>query len=120
MVIAELRSIQNKLKAVKEVTEEKKILWAEKLNQISDSLPRGVWLKELSLVDDALMIQGSAVSKENDEILSVHKFASNLKGNENFKKNFSEIEMAIHKTHKLGMTSIADFSIDAGLERENE
>jgi len=117
VVITELRSMQNKIKAVKEVTEGKKILWAQKLNEISDALPRGVWLQELSLMEGALFMQGSSVSKNNSEILQVHKLTSNLKNDENFNKDFNSIEMGIHKTHKIGDTSTADFSVDAVLEK---
>ena len=62
-VIQELRSLQAKVKAIEEVASQRKILWAKKLNEISDAIPLGIWLTHLTFQDNVLIIQGSAVSK---------------------------------------------------------
>ncbi|MBI5415785.1 MAG: hypothetical protein HZA29_03115, partial [Candidatus Omnitrophica bacterium] len=53
-VVSELRSLQGTTKAMENAIPERKILWAEKLNILSDSIPRGVWLRKIKLEGDVL------------------------------------------------------------------
>jgi Tfp pilus assembly protein PilN len=115
-VLDELKKMRSKVKSIEEAIGSQRILWSKKLNEISDDMARGVWINKIELVEDTLLIQGSAVSKDNTEILNAHKFASNLKNDEEFKKYFSDIEIGIHSTTKLGIASVADFTVNATLE----
>ena len=93
-----------------------RIFWSQKLNEISDSLPRGVWLNKIILSGETLLIQGSAVSKDTTEMVHVHNFTSNLKNLKNFRSYFNDIELELIKTRKVNVTQIADFTIKGSLK----
>lgn len=115
-VLDALKKMQARVKSVEEAVGSEHILWSKKLNEISDDMAGGVWLKKIELIENTLFIQGRAVSKDNTEILRAHKFASNLKNDKGFKKYFSDIEIGIHRTTRLGTASVADFTVSATLE----
>lgn len=114
--ISELKQLREKMKSMEEVTGGQKISWSRKLNEISDSLSRGVWLNRIVFSEETLLMQGSAVSKNKTEMISVHKFTSNLKNHEGFKEYFSNVELELIKSRRINMTSIADFTIRGDLK----
>ena len=118
-VITELRVLENKQRSTSKIAMGKNILWAEKLNQISDSVPRGVWFRKVSLVNDALIIEGSAVSNQKDEMINVHEFTSNLKNNRNFLNEFSGIDLGSIQRRNIKKLDIADFTITAKIKNSD-
>lgn len=110
-VVNEMRVFQNKYKAIEEITGKSGLSWARKLNILSDSLPRGVWLKKIALNEKMLFIEGSAISKETTEIISIHHLTSNLKEDGNFMKHFTDLELGSIQRRKIKNVEIADFVI---------
>lgn len=115
-VISEMRTLQSKLNAIEEVTTAKRILWSEKLNDISDSLPRGLWLTKVSLDARVLLLEGSAVSRIRDEVISVGNFVSNLKGRKTFMRGLEDIEMGPVQRRQIKSVEAADFLITVKLQ----
>lgn len=116
-ILEALQNVRGKVSSIEESIGTDRILWSQKFNEVSDNTVKGVWLNKIELAENILIMHGSAVSKDNTEILSAHKFLSNLKNDENFKRHFSDIEIGVHKTSKLYSVSIADFTISATLEQ---
>ena len=58
-------------------------------------------------------IDGSSVSKDNDQILYVHTFVNNLKNQPEFLKHFIEFEIDSIQRSKTQMVDLVDFSIKA-------
>ncbi len=112
-IVTELRTLQAKLKSVENLTTAKRINWSQKLNIISDSLPREIWLSKISLEDKSLLIEGSAVSKNADEMISVGDFFSRLKEQKMFMNDFFSLERGVTQRRKIQATELADFSITA-------
>jgi Tfp pilus assembly protein PilN len=112
-VLQQLRSLQAKVKSIEGVAEQRKVLWAKKLNAISDAMPHGVWLTRLTFQDGLLIIQGSSVSKSKNEMSSVHTFTANLKNQPGFTENLGIVELGLIKSRKINTTQIADFTITA-------
>ena len=112
-VVMELRKLQEKAKAMAGITTTKKIQWAVKLNEISDNVPRGLWLNRLTWEDNNFVIHGSSVSKQKSEIISVHEFTAKLKGSEPFMRDFHNIELGLIKSRQIGETQVVDFTITA-------
>jgi len=75
------------------------------------SLPRGIWLKKIALNDEMLFIEGSAISKEMTEIISINRFTSNLKANKDFIEHFTDLELGSIQRRKIKSVEIADFVI---------
>lgn len=115
-VLTQLRELQNNIKTLNQVTKKDGLKWAEKYNIISDSLPKGVWLKKLSLNDNVLFIEGSAISKMQKEMQSVHQFDANLKANKNFLEYFKDFEPGSMQRRKIQNLDIADFLITIKLK----
>ena len=94
------------------------VVWSRNLNVISDVLPSGVWLRKIDVSQGELTIDGSAVSKSETEMISVGDLVSGLKKEEHFLKNFEQIDVGMIKRREQGVTSIADFSIQAVIKAE--
>ncbi|MFH1360301.1 MAG: PilN domain-containing protein [Candidatus Omnitrophota bacterium] len=112
----QLQTIRNKINAVEKVTTENRISWAQKLNDISDSLPKGVWLNKLSLDRNFLLIDGSAVSKEGIEMQSPQTFILNLKNRQSFVKGVENIDIGSIQRRQIKSVQIADFLITVKLQ----
>lgn len=110
-VVSEMRSLQGKYKSIEEITDKMGVSWGQKLNILSDSLPRGVWLKKVALDEDVLYLEGSAIPKESSEIISIHHFTSKLKQNESFVEHFTDLELGSIQRRRIKSVEIADFVI---------
>lgn len=110
-VINELRTLQSTQKAVGDILPERKISWSQKLNILSDSIPRGVWLKRVNLEGDVLLIEGSAISTDNEAMINVHQFTSTLKSQREFLEHFNDLELGSIQRRKIRQMDIADFMI---------
>lgn len=109
----ELRVLQGKKDAIEKMTSASKIFWAPKLNDISDSMPRGVWLGKIFLEQGTFTINGSAISKGSDEMMGVVDLASKLKAKKEFIKHLKSMEVGSIQRKKIESVEIADFSIMA-------
>ncbi|OGX07767.1 MAG: hypothetical protein A2Z88_03220 [Omnitrophica WOR_2 bacterium GWA2_47_8] len=112
-VVSKLRSLRLKSKSVENILVKKEISWAKKLNEISDNLPRGVWLRRIVFDQNAFLIEGSAVSKGQNEMINVHQFAANLKAKEGFLENLTDFELGAIQGRKIKTIDVADFTIKA-------
>ena len=109
----ELRSLQGKKTAIEKITKGQRILWSPKLNAISDSIPKGVWLNKIMLEQGVFTIEGSAVSKLADEMMSVGNFTSNLKVQAQFADHLKNLEVGSIQRRKIDAVEISDFSVTA-------
>ncbi|HBR14608.1 MAG TPA: hypothetical protein DD723_03560 [Candidatus Omnitrophica bacterium] len=116
LVIKEMRAFQSKLKSIEAIMPKKEILWSQKLNILSDVLPRGVWLKRITLNQETLLIEGSAISRQSEEMINVHSFAANLKKENEFLEHFTEIDLGSIQRRKVQKIDIADFLITTRLK----
>lgn len=115
VVISELRRLQTKQSAIKKITEEKKVFWSQKMNILSNNLPKGVWLKKIAFNEDAFFVEGSAISRQNKEMIGVHKFAANLKKDEDFLTDLMDLELGSIQMRKIQKVDVADFLITSRL-----
>ena len=115
-VVNELRTLQSTQKAVQEILPERNIYWAQKLNILSDNIPRGVWLKRINLDENVLLIEGSAISTDNEAMINVHQFTASLKSQREFLEHFTDIELGSIQRRKIKQMDIADFMITVRLK----
>ncbi|HBG61051.1 MAG: hypothetical protein A2Y03_11315 [Omnitrophica WOR_2 bacterium GWF2_38_59] len=111
VIISELRMLQNKQSAIKKLTEEEKVIWSQKLNILSDNLPKGVWLRRIAFNEDAFFVEGSAISRQNKEMIGVHKFTANLKQDAEFLTDLTDLELGSIQMRKINKVDVADFLI---------
>ncbi len=115
-VLNDLRTLQGKQKSAAGIIPERKILWSRKLNILSDHLPRGVWVKRVVLEENALLIEGSAISEQGEEMINVHKFIAALQKQDVFLEHFADIELSSIQRRKIKQIDVADFIITARLK----
>ena len=111
--VLQIKGLQEKLAPIEELLGNEDIQWSRKLNEISDLLPRGVWLNKLSLDQEVLLISGSAVTRNQIE---VHTFNANLKDSEVFMRGVRDIEPGRIKTRLIKETTVADFTTTVDLK----
>lgn len=113
----EIAKIENRLRSFDAATNQsKRIIWARKLNQLSDFLPSGVWITKLSFLNEKFIIEGSAISQRGEEMVMVGKFTSALKNDSVFAKDFKDIELTSINRRLIKSVEVADFVITASLK----
>ena len=115
-MVNKLRGLQAKIKMIEDLSVGKNIVWSKKINVISDVIPRGVWLKRVALTDEVLFIDGSAVSQKANERFNIHTFATELRNDESFLKDFHNLELGSIQSRKIQQTDIDDFLIKLKLK----
>ena len=108
----ESKDLKKKIGILSDMTTKKSVLWAPKFNAISDNLPRGLWIRRMTLDKAGLMVEGSVVSKTQNEINNVGLFLSSLKQNDNFMKDFSSLEVNSIQRGKTNAIEVTDFTDD--------
>jgi len=81
-------------------------------------MPQGVWLNKLSFNGDVVYMGGSAISRQQNELLNAHSLVSSLKEEKEFLKNFDSIEMGTIQRRTSGKSKIADFLVTIKLKKE--
>jgi len=111
VVIGELRGFQEKYKKVEGILTKDGIYWSQKLNILSDSLSKGVWLRKVFFDEEILLMEGSAISRQNKEMISIHDFIARLKNQGDFLKNLDDLELGSINRKKIHKNEIAEFII---------
>jgi len=83
-------------------------------------MPRGVWLKKIAYSGKILLLEGSAISRQKNELINAHSLVSALKKENVFLKYFSDVEMGSVNRRSRGKAGIADFLITIKVEEEEE
>lgn len=104
-------------------------LWTDKLNDLSDCLPSGVWLTEIFLTKKKvtqenpsgkreeiewiiLSIRGSAIAPQIDDAVSfIGEFVDALKQKTSFAGDFSEIKLNAINKGTIGKTDVMNFEL---------
>ncbi len=119
-IIKEMKELKDRLKTLEKVIGTSTVLWAEKLNDVSDNLPRGVWLTKVGLEGNFFVVEGSAVSKMKTEIADVHALTGKLKSSKSFMASLKNLDLDMIKARTVGTLSVADFKIKAELVTKPE
>lgn len=110
-VVNKMKIFRGKYMALKNISKKGELSWAQKLNLLSDNLPRGMWFRKIALNDEILFIEGSAISKGVSEIASVSRLIAQLKGSDDFMNDFTELELGSIQKRRIKNVEIADFVI---------
>ncbi|MDP3143144.1 MAG: PilN domain-containing protein [Candidatus Omnitrophota bacterium] len=105
-----------------------KSLWVEELDDISNCLPKGVWLTEIlvekknysddqkkkkeELEQSILIIKGSAIAPQIDDAVSfIGEFVNALKQKPSFAQDFSEIKLNSINKGAIGKSDVMNFEL---------
>jgi Tfp pilus assembly protein PilN len=101
------------MNAVRPITSLQQIRWARLLNEISDSIPKGVWLREILFEKGTIAIYGSSVSKMQTEMVEAGNFVAALKEKASIKEGFSGVNIDSIQSRENSPVAVADFTLKA-------
>jgi len=93
-----------------------KIAWSQKLNKLSLNLPSGVWFNEITINAKDIIIQGSVVSLQMEEVGLINKLLENLKSDSEFSKDIAFFELSNVQKRNVGGYEVADFILTGVLK----
>lgn len=85
------------------------LVWSEKLNKLSLNLPYGVWFNEMSVNRKELIIKGSVLSLDKQEMGLLNKFIDDLKKDQQFSRDFDKMDISSLQRKTIGGYEVADF-----------
>jgi len=112
-VADELKGLQAKMNSVRPITSVQQIHWTKLLNELSDSVPKGVWLREIIFEKGSMAIYGSSVSKMQTEMVETGNFVAALKEKSSIKEGFTGVDIDSIQSRENSPVSIADFTLKA-------
>lgn len=125
-------ALQKKIALLSDLSSQK-FYWADKLSDISDCLPNGVWLSEISveqrkvfgenlpgkkeeIEQKILTIKGSAIAPQIDNAVSfIGEFVNSLKQKTAFSQDFSEIKLSAIYKGTIGKSDVMNFELTGTL-----
>ena len=122
---AQIKQVSDRVVTIEDMLR-RRFVWARKLNQLSDTMSKGIWLKEVSLVSKtrqpaakgekpkkfySLVLRGSAVSQDEEETAVIGKFMKDLKDEKEFFADFSDIELNSIQSDKINNRNVMHFTI---------
>ena len=109
----QIRDLKKKEQDIAGLTSGKAVGWSRKLNVVSDNVDKGMWLSRVAVDGNGLAIEGSVISREQNEIGTVSAFVNSLKSDSLFMQDFGDLEINSIQKQKRGATEIADFKLTA-------
>lgn len=110
-VTRELSGLQLKMNTLRPITSAQGLDWARLLNELSDSVPKGVWLREVVYDKSSFTIYGSSVSKVKNEMVEAGNFVAAIKEQPSIRENFAGVDVDSIQRRENTSVSIADFSL---------
>ena len=111
-----VKDLRKKMDKLTDIVSPRTIAWPRKLNGISDALPKGLWLRIMTLDNAVLTMEGSVIARDQNEIVTVGTFVSNLKKDKFFMRSFAGVEVVSIRHGKKGVMDVADFTLTARLK----
>ncbi len=115
-VVGDMRAFQGKYKALEDIVQKTDVSWAQKINLLSDLLPRGMWFKKISFNNEMFFLEGSAIAQNVNEMAAVSRLISSLRDSAVFMGDFSELELGSIQRRKIKNVDIADFVVTMKLK----
>lgn len=113
-----VEELKNKIKQIDEknaffeTVRGPQISLAMKLNSLSDNLANGIWFRKLKISSGgSIDINGTVVSLREDEVSILNKFISSLRQNEDFSKDFRDIEIKSLRNRTMNDLEVKDFDL---------
>ena len=102
-------------KAIQELTAQR-VNWANKLNKLSQYLPRGIWFTEMTVSGKDFNLKGAVISLEKQEMALINKFMDSLYSDAAFFKDFSKLELGSSQRKTIGGYDVAEFILTGNLK----
>lgn len=90
--------------------------WSQKLNRLSLNLPSGLWFNEITVKNKDVVLQGSVISLQREEVGLISKFLERLKNDSAFFKDFTSLNLGPLKRREVGSFEIIDFTLNGTIK----
>lgn len=90
-----------------------RIVYAEKLQKLSEYLPSGIWFNDIFFSRKELIVKGSVVSLRQDELELISSLRDAMVNDKDFMKNFNSVEMGPVQRRSIGTYEVLDFIFTA-------
>ncbi len=88
---------------------DQRVNYAEKLNKLSLYLPKGVWFVDLVFDQKNMVLKGSVISPQKEELILINKFIESLKKDQGFIKDFYSLELSSIQRRVIASYEVMDF-----------
>ncbi len=112
----EIKDLEMEANAVKTVLT-RKVSMTELLSALGIAVPKGLWLESFSYGDNGMVIQGSVVSLQQNEMTIIGKFLQDLKSNKVFSSIFSKIDLSSVQRRTIKTHDVVDFVLTGELKK---
>jgi len=89
---------------------------SDKMQILSDALPKGIWFNRLSLKQKEFLLEGSVISLKKDQMSLLNLFLNFLNKDKRFSKDFVRLELGRMSMRTLGGYPVMDFVLEGGLK----
>lgn len=86
-----------------------KVVFTEFLSNLTMAVPKGLWLDRFSFTPDGMVIQGSVISFDQNEMTIIGRFLQDLKDDKNNAAFFSKIELNSVQRRMIKTYDVVDF-----------
>jgi len=104
----EFDAVTNNINTIQQLTSQR-VNCAEKLNKLSLYLPKGVWFLDLVLDQKNMVLKGSVISPQKEELNLINGFIDSLKKDYGFIKDFNSLELSSIQRRMIVSYDIVDF-----------
>jgi len=87
--------------------------WTYFLNKVNQAVPKGLWLTNISFINRRLVIKGSVLAFESDEVSLVNSFFDDLKNDSFFADNFADFNIGSMQRRSIKQYEVLDFILTA-------
>ncbi len=112
----EIKDMEERSRLISE-TLSRKASVTELLSSLNAAVPRGLWLESFTFAPEGLVIQGSVVSLEQNEMTLIGKFLQDLRGNKVFVSLFSKVELNSVQRRTIKTYDVVDFVLIGDLKK---
>ena len=91
-----------------------RITVSDKMQALSDALPKGVWFNRLNFNQQEIYLEGSVVSLDKEQMRLLNLFINQLKENYPFFKDTIPVKLGRINMRTIGGFSVMDFVLESG------
>jgi hypothetical protein len=119
IIIGNLTALRQKIGTIENITSGKRVLWAQKLNIVSDIILPGVWLEKMTLEKGFLSLEGKSVSNKGAQLALISNFNIQLRNSPVFMMGVKSVDISLIDRTKTKMLDLGVFTIKATLDVES-
>ena len=112
----EIQDLESKIRMV-EAQATRQTSFTEIFSSLNAAVPKGLWLERFTFSEQGLIIQGSVVSSDQNEMTVIGKFLQDIRESKSFAGLFAKIELTSVQRRTIKNFDVVDFVITGDLKK---